>query len=70
MSGYIHDYEFKSYLEIALKIAYETGVGRPEDLEVITVILVFQDMYYEKWHINVYFRVFENQAGNNSDRFK
>ena len=49
--------KFKNYHEIVLKLELETDVGKLVDLVDTTVISVFQDMSYVKWHINVYYQV-------------
>ena len=48
-----------------LKFVFEIDVGKQADHVDTIVILEFQDMYYVKWHINVFYQGLQNRVGKN-----
>ena len=59
----------KRLAKLGNKIESEIDVGKRAVHVVTTAILEFQDMFYEKWHINVYYQGLQNQVGKSFNRF-
>jgi hypothetical protein len=57
--------QYQNYHETAQKLESVIVVGKQGVLVAFSVILVYHDMFLEKWVINVYYQVLQNQVGKN-----